>query len=56
VPELKELPQKYLFTPWLAPEEVLESAGIILGHTYPLPIVDLSKTRDEALRRYKALG
>lgn len=30
VPELKNMPDKYLFNPWDAPEEVLESAGVEL--------------------------
>jgi deoxyribodipyrimidine photo-lyase len=55
VPELAQLPHKYLFKPWTAPAEILRGAGVTLGETYPYPIVDLEKTRDEALRRYKAL-
>ena len=35
VPELKELPKKYIHQPWLAPHEVLTSAGVTLGQTYP---------------------
>ena len=56
VPELKNLPLKYLFTPWEAPLEVLAEAGITLGIEYPKPIVDLSESRNEALARFKALG
>lgn len=55
VPELASLPDKYLFTPWTAPPEILKSAGVVLGDTYPLPIVSLDTTRDEALKRYKSL-
>lgn len=49
VPELRDLPNRYLFKPWLAPEAVLKSAGIELGKTYPKPIVDLSFSRMRAL-------
>ena len=56
VPELANLPIKYLFTPWEAPKEVLEQAGITLGSHYPHPIVDLGTSRNEALARFKALG
>merc|ERR1711871_558579 len=28
----------YIHQPWTAPEQVLRSAGIILGETYPYPI------------------
>ncbi|MFA6037071.1 MAG: deoxyribodipyrimidine photo-lyase [Legionellales bacterium] len=52
VPELRDLPNRYLFKPWLAPEAVLKSAGIELGITYPKPIVDLSFSRKRALEAY----
>ena len=53
VPELTKLPNKYIHAPWLAPDEVLHSAGIVLGKDYPLPICDLKITREEALLAYK---
>ncbi|WP_440616541.1 cryptochrome/photolyase family protein [Cysteiniphilum sp. 6C5] len=55
VPELSKLPNKYLFSPWLAPEDVLQSADIALGKDYPYPIVDLKLSREEALVNYKNL-
>ncbi len=55
VPELKNLPKKYLFKPWLAPAEVLQEAKIILGKTYPKPIVDIDDSRQMALLAYKNL-
>ena len=55
VPELKYLPTEYLFTPWLAPKHILEKNKIVLGKTYPNPIVDLSKSRDAALNAYKSI-
>lgn len=56
IPELANLPIKYLFTPWEAPDDILEQAGIILGQNYPHPIVDLQTSRNEALARFKSLG
>lgn len=53
VPELSKLPSKYLFNPWAAPETVLRAAGVDLGKTYPKPIVNLEKSRDEALEAYR---
>ncbi|MDF1797035.1 MAG: deoxyribodipyrimidine photo-lyase [Coxiellaceae bacterium] len=53
VPELSGLPNKYLHSPWIAPTDVLQQAGIELGETYPKPIVDLSITRQRALDAYK---
>ncbi len=55
VPELKDLPDKYLFKPWEAPTEVLQQASVELGKTYPMPIVDLKTSREQALAAFKAL-
>jgi len=52
LPELQELPNKYLFRPWEAPPDVLEKANITLGQTYPLPIVDIKLSRLRALEAY----
>jgi deoxyribodipyrimidine photo-lyase len=56
VPELAGLPNKYLFKPWTAPASVLNAAGIILGKTYPHPIVDLKQTRENALLAWKNIS
>jgi len=56
VPELKKLPVKYLFKPWEAPQEVLKSAGVVLGKTYPHPMVDVSESRKRALDAYIKLS
>ena len=55
VPELEGLPKKYVHKPWEAPKAVLEKAGVTLGETYPRPIVEHAKQRDEALARYKKM-
>lgn len=52
VPELKGLSGKHLHSPWLAPADVLAQAGVVLGQTYPLPIVDLKDSRERALEGY----
>ncbi|GGD12414.1 deoxyribodipyrimidine photo-lyase [Pyruvatibacter mobilis] len=52
VPELANLPNKYLFSPWTAPDDVLKEAGVTLGQDYPEPIVDHSAARDRALGGY----
>jgi deoxyribodipyrimidine photo-lyase len=54
VPELKNLPDKYLHQPWTAPEDVLKKAGVVLGQTYPHPIVDHAQSRDRALEAFEA--
>jgi deoxyribodipyrimidine photo-lyase len=55
IPELKDLPNKWIHTPALAPADVLAQAGVVLGKTYPRPIVDHAEARDFALEAYKKL-
>jgi len=50
--ELAELPSRYIHEPWNAPEDVLEKAGVSLGKTYPMPILDHGQARRRALERY----
>lgn len=52
LPELKQLPDKYLFRPWEAPPEVLKKATITLGQTYPFPMVNVKESRHRALEAY----
>ncbi|MBA3581631.1 MAG: deoxyribodipyrimidine photo-lyase [Gammaproteobacteria bacterium] len=46
---------EWLHAPWLAPATVLQQAGILLGETYPAPIVDLQQSRVAALAAYQHL-
>jgi deoxyribodipyrimidine photo-lyase len=52
VPELAALPDKWIHKPWMAPEHVLETAGIRMDRDYPQPIVDHADARDRALEGY----
>ena len=52
VTELAELPSKFIHAPWKAPEDVLRKAGVRLGNTYPMPILDHGEARRRALERY----
>ena len=52
VPELRDLPNKYLFSPWEVPENILADAGIELGKNYPKPMVDLKLSRETALEAF----
>lgn len=49
VPELANLPDKIALAPWQSSVEVLRSYQFTLGKDYPEPIVDLKKSRQEAL-------
>ncbi len=49
VPEIGELSDDHLQAPWQAPKEVLARAGVVLGQTYPHPIVDHKQARARAL-------
>jgi deoxyribodipyrimidine photo-lyase len=53
VPELSKLPTKWLREPWTAPDEELAAAGVMLGETYPRPMVDHREARDAALAAYE---
>lgn len=55
IPEIANLPDKYIHSPWEASKELLAKCGIILGKTYPKPIVDHSKARNMALEAYAAI-
>jgi deoxyribodipyrimidine photo-lyase len=55
VPELKDLPDEFIHHPWDAPAEVLEEAGVVLGETYPKPMVTHGEARDRALAAYDAI-
>jgi deoxyribodipyrimidine photo-lyase len=52
VPELKDLPKKWIHCPWDAPESVLKEAGVKLGKNYPFPLVEPSEGRSRALEAY----
>ena len=52
LPELTDMPVKYVFQPAEAPNDVLESAGVTIGTTYPAPIVDHQAARARALAAY----
>lgn len=55
VPELENLDNKFIHTPWEAPESALEAASITLGEDYPYPIVEHSLARNKALDAYKRM-
>ena len=49
VPELERLPDAWVHRPSEAPDVVLAAAGMVLGRTYPFPVVDHAMARQRAL-------
>jgi deoxyribodipyrimidine photo-lyase len=52
VPELSDLPRKWIHRPHEASLEILAGAGVQLGKTYPEPIVSHAIARNVALDAY----
>ena len=52
LPQLADLSDKAIHAPWLANPIELLSAGVQLGETYPMPIVDHAQARATTLARY----
>jgi deoxyribodipyrimidine photo-lyase len=52
LPEIAALPSQWIHQPWNTPSEILTKAGIVLGKTYPQPLVDLVTSRNAALAAY----
>ena len=53
VPELKNVPERYIHTPWEMPREIQEKTYCVIGKDYPEPLVDLKTTRQKALDVYQ---
>jgi deoxyribodipyrimidine photo-lyase len=52
LPQLAALPDTAIHAPWLARPVDLAAAGVVLGTTYPLPLVDHAQARATTLQRY----
>ena len=55
IPELENIPSKFIHSPWKYSSSDLGIYNIELGKTYPYPIVDHGAARDRALKLYKKL-
>ncbi len=55
VPELTDVPSRYIHNPWEMPANIASEVGVRIGASYPQPIVDLKTSRDEALAALKRL-
>ncbi|MEO6829665.1 MAG: FAD-binding domain-containing protein, partial [Acidobacteriaceae bacterium] len=55
VPELARLSNAWIHKPWKAPVLLLAEAGVQLGKTYPMPIVDHETARKRALLAFASI-
>lgn len=55
IPELAEIKDKKIHSPWEIDAAKLKDLGIELGNDYPEPIVDLKVTRERALAAYQEI-
>lgn len=55
VPELAALPNSLIHKPWEATPGELRTAGIVLGETYPAPVVPHGPARERALAAFRSL-
>lgn len=53
VPELANIPIKYLHAPWETPPELQKQVGCVVGSDYPTPIVDHAMARKRVLLAYR---
>ncbi|MBU1188129.1 MAG: DNA photolyase family protein [Gammaproteobacteria bacterium] len=55
VPALARLPKQYIHAPWSASADTLRQAGIEPGRDYPMPMVDLQRSRERALQAWQQI-
>jgi deoxyribodipyrimidine photo-lyase len=55
VPELARLRSEFVHQPWVAPAAVLAAAGVVLGGSYPQPMVEHGAARVAALAALKSI-
>lgn len=56
VPEVRNLPTDFIFEPWLAPRDLQESCGCVIGQDYPTPLVDHRQQRVVCVQRLRDLA
>jgi deoxyribodipyrimidine photo-lyase len=54
VPELANVPDRWIHAPWKMPGDLARRAGCVIGHDYPAPIVDHAWARERALSAFRA--
>jgi deoxyribodipyrimidine photo-lyase len=55
LPELEDVPDKFIHAPWTLPPLEQQALGVVIGKDYPAPVVDHSVQREKALALYKTV-
>lgn len=55
LPELKDVPDKFIHAPWLLPALEQQACGVVVGRDYPAPVVEHAEQRIAALALYGKL-
>jgi deoxyribodipyrimidine photo-lyase len=56
VPELANVPQRFIHAPWQMRAAEQAACGLRIGEDYPAPVVDHAAARVRTLARFKAIG
>lgn len=54
VPELAEVPDRYIHAPWTMPALTASLCGVEIGRDYPAPIVDRAIVRERTIAAYQS--
>jgi len=55
LPELGNVPDKHIHSPWEMPEKTQKEVDCIIGKDYPAPLVDHQEARERTLAAYKVV-
>lgn len=55
IPELKNVPDKFIHEPNSMSQEQQKKSGVIIGKDYPSPIVEHSEVKDKVLKEFKSI-
>jgi deoxyribodipyrimidine photo-lyase len=55
LPNLNNIPKKYIHRPWEIPKDISEEIGFNLNKDYFAPIVDHQQARESALRAFESI-
>ena len=55
IPEIKKLPNKYIFSPWETPTNLQQELSTIIGQDYPMPVVEIKSSRELALKAFASI-